>query len=150
MAVELYMVKTARGLVPAEGQDAEAYEEMAFGVPYRIVGTRPRSGKRNRWFHACLNALFEMQDTWPTPTLFKQAIKRALGLCEVHEVKGQPFYEYPSIAFDKMGEEDFIAICDRFVKLVCERIVPNLDEAAARTILDLLDGDAGKLGERAA
>lgn len=136
--------------MPCEPQDSVTYDEMEFGVPYRIVGTRPRSAPRNRWFHANLNALFEMQETWPTRELFKQAIKRALGLVVIYEVKGREFYEYPSIAFDKMSEEDFKDLCDRFVKLVCERIIPGLPETNARQILDLLDGNSGKVGERMA
>jgi hypothetical protein len=141
MASELYMIKTARGLVPAEPQDVAAYEAMEFNVAYKVVATRPRSGKRNRWFHALLNNLFKMQDTWPTFTLFKQAVKRALGLFEVYEVDGSQYFEYPSVAFDKMSEEDFKSLCDRLVLLICERIVPNLTEAEARRIFDIMDGN---------
>ena len=131
-----------------EAQDAEAYESLPFGKPIRIKATVARSNPRNRWFHACLGMLFGMQETWPTATLFRNAIKRALGLVEVHTVKGVDYYEYPSLAFNKMEEPDFIQFCDRFVKLVCERIIPQMDEQSARAMLDLLDADSGKQGQR--
>ena len=147
---EFFAIKTSRGLIPMEPQDQAEYDALAFNKPIRVKATQARSNPRNRWFHASLAVLFDMQDTWPTPTLFRNAIKRALGLCDVHEVKGQTHYEYHSIAFNKMDEKDFVHFCDRFVKLVCTRIIPNLDEQDARRMLDVLDADSGKIGTRAA
>jgi len=138
------------GLKPYEAQDGEDYDRLEFGKPYRVVCTVPRSSPQNRWFHACLQALFKQQDTWPTFSLFRDAIKRALGLVIIHEVKGKQYFEYPSLAFDKMEQHDFSDLCDRFVQLVCTRIIPNMPESDARAMLDLLDGDTGKQGQRVA
>ena len=148
MPQDFLAIKTANGLKPMEAQDAEAYDALPFGKPIRVKSTVARSNPRNRWFHACLGVLFEQQETWPTMTLFRNAIKRALGLVEVHTVKGVSYYEYPSLAFNKMEEADFIQFCDRFVKLVCTRIIPQMDEESARAMLDMLDGDAGKIGRK--
>jgi len=150
VATEIYMMKTARGLQPYEAQDIEDFDRLEFNKVYKGVFTVPRSSPQNRWFHACLHLLFKQQDTWPTFTLFRDAIKRALGLVIVHDVKGKHYYEYPSLAFDKMDQADFSDLCNRFVKLVCERIIPNMPEQGARAMLDLLDGDTGKQGERVA
>lgn len=143
-------MRTSQGLVPMEAQDRESFEALPFGKPIRIKATQARSSPRNRWFHASLQLLFGMQDVWPTFTLFRNEVKKWLGLFDLYIVRETEHYEYHSIAFDKMDESDFIQICDRFVKLVCVKIIPNLDEQDARSMLNMLDADSGKLGNRTA
>jgi len=145
---EFLAIKTASGFLPLEAQDREAYDQLRFGVPIRVKATVARSKPRNRWFHACLNALFEQQETWPTRTLFRNAIKQALGLVIVYHVKGKDYYEYPSLAFDKMSESDFSEFCDRFVRLVCERIIPQMLDQEARLMLDLVNASKGERAQQ--
>mgnify|MGYP003626818769 FL=1 len=148
MSVELQALKTNTGFMPYEPQDLEEFEKMPYGKPIKLVCTVARSSPQNRWFHACLQTLFKQQDTWPTFTLFRNAVKRALGLCEVYEVKGKEFFEYPSIAFDKMPQDEFNVLVERFVDLVCTRIIPQMDDESARRMLNLLDADNGAIGSR--
>ena len=144
MAVEGIIRKTVGGFVPVEGD----FDSLPLGKDLRVKITVARSSPQNRWFHKVLQELFANQDTWPTFTLFRNAIKEALGVCEVYDVKGKRYVEYHSFAFHKMEQSDFNQFLDRFVRLVCERIIPQLDEQATWDMLRLLDADNGALGDR--
>ena len=146
--IELLLIKTQAGLIPYEPQDAYEFEKLPFGKPIRSKNTVARSNPQNRWFHSCLNILFTQQDTWPTPKLFKDKVKEALGLCDYYEVHGRTYCEVHSVAFDKISQEDMNAFIDRFVKLVCERIIPNMGEDDACRMLGVLDANSGKQGSR--
>lgn len=147
---EFLVRKTISGLVPLENIDHEEFSRLPMGKDIRIKATIARSSPQNRWFHKCLAELFKMQELWPTPTLFRNAVKRGIGLFDLYIVNGKEEYEYHSIAFDKMDQADFNDVCNCFVKFVCERVLPHFSEKEVRQILNLLDADQGKLGERIA
>ena len=142
--------RTIGGLIPLEAIDHDEFERLPMGKDIRVKCTVARSSPQNRWFHKCLAELFKMQELWPTPTLFRNAVKRALGLFDLYIVNGKEEYEYHSIAFHKMKQSDFNDVCNRFVKFVCEKVLPHFSEREVREILNLLDGDQGKLGQRIA
>lgn len=144
MATEVIIRKTVGGFTPVEGD----FDSLPLGKDLRAKITVARSNPQNRWFHKVLQELFANQETWPTFTLFRNAIKEALGFVDVYEIKGKRYVEYHSFAFSKMEQADFNQFCDRFVKLVCERIIPQMSEQGAWDMMKLLDADSGALGTR--
>ena len=108
-------------LVNAAGEEAHA--ELPMNSVQRAKVYKPRNIKFHRKWFALLQVLFPNQEAWPTFELFRRAIQRACGYCEV--VNSQVFDV--SIKFSKMDETEFRELFERTLVLAETRIIPGIN-----------------------
>ena len=148
--IEFLAKRTLGGLIPIDAHNGILMEDLPMGKEIRVKCTVARSNPQSRWFEKCITEIFKHQDTWPTRNMFRNKIKEALGYFVEYEIKGKREIEYRSFAFDKMDQNTFNGVCDRFCKLVSERIIPHMSNEETWSMFRLLDADTGVLGNRIA
>lgn len=109
-----------------------------------------RNLKHHRQFFSLLRVIFEAQDYFPTEDNMREQIMIGCGYYKkMLRFNGSYYYAADSIAFDKMGDEDFNPFFDKFVKLCDERILPNVGQQKIRDMFEeILRGNSDKLGTR--
>ncbi len=129
---------------PSDPMSAKEAAACDSGARYRAKLTdSARSGKRNRWFHACLAVVATALDDprWTADGL-KMVLKLKTGLVDRVKV-GTDIYEIPrSTAFNAMTEDEFAGFCDRAVRVIVTEIMPGVEEGhLLREIEDFLSSD---------
>jgi len=123
---ELFMRKTLGGLEPADGGELP---RIKLGAVVRVEIKQPRNARHHRLFFALMNKVFENQETYETLDDLVNVIKIATGHCKTyHKRNGEPIHVPRSIAFHKMDQTQFSEFYAKVVRLVCERIIPGLDD----------------------
>ena len=121
-----------------------AIKQLPTSKTLKAEVTIPRNVDHMRKFFALLEAVFPHQETYPTLTVFRKALTVALGFGDKYEVgPGKFLLEPRSIAFGKMGQQEFNEFYDRAVTFILERILPGVDEADLEAqVLEILEGRA--------
>lgn len=127
-------------LRPIDGQGEEYLKNLKDGEIVRAEPKRARNPKQHALYWAAINLCFDHQDTYATPDQLHNAIKVALGYCDMLETKTGKIAIPKSIAFGNMPQDEFAAFFDRFVALICTRIMPNTDDAEFRHELEAMIG----------
>ncbi|MEL7452435.1 MAG: DUF1367 family protein [Pseudomonadota bacterium] len=142
MATELWIKRRLDHLVPANTQAHEAMEGLPQDEWYLATIRRPRNLGHHKKYMALLQVVYPHQDTWPTFTSFRKALACALGHGLVVKSKdGREIMDADSISFAKMDQDEFQQFYDRAIRLICERILPNVNsEDLEREVGDILSG----------
>ena len=123
MAIEVSAKVVPGGYKLIDAAGEELHGEYPPGLIVSLNVKRPVNPKfRRKWF-ALLQLVFPHQDSWPTFILFRKAVQRACGFCEI--VNGQIFDT--SIAFHKMDDDDFAILFEKTLCLIETKIIPNVD-----------------------
>lgn len=143
--VELLLRRTLSGLAAIDEAGQEFLRKVPIGSSVKCKAQRlsPRNDKRLRWWWAGIglahqNLTDAQRERWPTPESLHEAVKVALGFCEisytaggfttpdgVHVPTGTLIVRPGSIAYAKLSEDEFAKLCDRFVELLCNKVLPN-------------------------
>ena len=125
---ELYMKRNLSGLEPADGVDMPPIK-LGDTVKVKITSVRTRSQKHHRKFFALMGLIFKNQETYETLDDLVYAIKIATGHRKTYtKGDGTPFHAPRSIAFNSMDQIGFNAFYDKVITLICQKIIPGLDE----------------------
>ena len=127
------------GLFPID----ERGEELIAKVPdYDRVAIdikRSRNARQLALYWSVVHALYEQQERYSSPEALSDAFKICAGLFSSFVLPTGEVVRVPgSISFAKMNQYSFDAFWQRFIKVVCEKVLPRMDETAVRTILDMV------------
>lgn len=96
----------------------------------------PRNLAHHRKYWALVDLIFQNQSRYQSRDELSDAIKVMIGHALTVTMKSGATFQIPkSIAFHKMDQAEFDGFYNRVIRLVCEEIVPNIDESALRNEL---------------
>ena len=119
--MDIFVVKTPQGLVPAFDEDHEKLKRIKSGQAMKVKVTRQRNVDFHRKYFSLINTAWAYQQERSVEhfkhnvTLFRKTIEIAAGHCEViYSISRKEWIETPkSIAFDKMEQHEFDELYDR-------------------------------------
>lgn len=124
--------------------DADGVDYLATvkgGEILRADMKRMRNPRQHRLYWAAIGLCFQHQETYATRDQLHSAIKVWLGYCDEFEGPNGRLISIPkSIKFGNMSQEAWTEFFEAFIKLICERIIPNTDDAELRAELDAMVG----------
>jgi len=145
---ETYMLVTPEGGSPADRYSADLWHKLPIGETVLVTWRKQRNLKFHRLFFAALNFVFKQQDMYSVLDDFRADITIALGHFTIETYRKEEVKRPKSISFAKMDDVAFREFFDGFVKLICERIAPNLSKEHFNRFLEILDGNSGAQGVR--
>jgi hypothetical protein len=144
MATDLIFTITRLGKISfSDTRSAELWNDLPRGKDLRAKVTQPRNVKHHRKLFALLGVVLPHQDVYLTTHALLDGIKLATGHTHavINPETGETLHAPASIAFDKMGQDEFEQFYDRAVDLICRRIIPGLGRAdLEREVNEILAG----------
>lgn len=137
---DLFMRKTLTGLMPADDSSSEVLDKLRLGCVVQVKVSQPRNIQHHRLFFALVNKVFENQEIYPSRAALRAALTVAAGHAELVKLDKSWIYVPKSIAFHKMDQTEFNDFFNRVCNVVCEKIIPNLDEAELRQEISQMVG----------
>lgn len=133
MAKTIFMRRTlGNRLEPVDDIGREIVSKIGPGgcaVEIRL----PRNLAHHRKYWALVNLIYQNQSRYRSNDELSDAIKVMIGHAQTVTMKNGATFQIPkSIAFHKMDQADFDDFYNRVIKLVCEEIIPGMDEGALR------------------
>jgi hypothetical protein len=141
------LIRTERGLRGATPDDHAAWvkfkrkiETLKVGKWLRMEFSSPRNGPHHRKFMALLNLITENSETYDTIDKALVAVKLVTGHFETHThpETGEIFPVTKSISYEAMDQEAFEAFYSAAVNAVIQHILPQLDQATAEHLIDMI------------
>lgn len=137
--MEIWLHRTIHGLA-AQDDAARAYlRKLKLGDVVRCDVIRPRSVKYHRRFFGMLNTVWQACGDWQTVDELLVELKFRAGLVDrqrvVDKATGEVLAEIikpRSISFAAMSDDEFRAFVERCIRIICEEMVPGLDDAVLR------------------
>ena len=143
----LCFVRTSAGFAPAEKRAQDWLEKIKIGQELLLdPPKRTRSGPFHRLYWALVAKVWENLDErraelYPTIDDLHEALKIAAGLRTRLEMPdGTIAYRAGSIAFDKMGADEFRAFYDRVCDLVSKHFLPNVSSETLKAEVETMIG----------
>jgi hypothetical protein len=125
--MEIIMKRTVHGtFAPLFEEDLEAVRRIPLDAEVLVDFRRPRNLKFHRKFMKLVRTVHGMQETYPSVETMLDAIKIAVGHCEIlvaHD--GKPFYRTLSINFHQMEESDFEKFYSRAIDACLANFLPK-------------------------
>lgn len=137
--MEIWLHRTIHGLA-AQDDAARAYlRKLKLGDVVKCEVIRPRSVKYHRRFFGMLNTVWQACGDWQTVDDLLVELKFRAGLVDrqrvIDKATGEVLAEIikpRSISFAAMSDDEFREFVDRCIKIICETMVPGLDDAVLR------------------
>jgi len=117
-------------LVPMD-HDARTICEKNAGKEVMVSVSRPRNLQHHKKFFALLNLLWETTpcgEQYPSRDALRHALTMEAGFFEVIPTRHGPRAIPKSISFENMDQDEFSRLYDASVRLVLERILPDMTE----------------------
>ena len=113
---------TAKGLVPATADDAEAIRSHQNGTCFDVVNRSRRSLPQHRTYWKALSLAARATGRWPTARHLHEQLKFECGYYREFTVKGtgEVILIPDSIAFDAMKQDEFKAYFDTAIAKLTE------------------------------
>ena len=129
-------------LHPTDDEGAAALARIKEGTEVSVEVKRSRNARHLALYWSVIHALFEHQDRYASAENLSDAFKVASGLTDTFVLPtGKEFHVPRSISFGKMGQDDMDKFWGNFVRVMCEGVLPRMDEEAVRHILNMVDGE---------
>jgi hypothetical protein len=134
-------LKRGGALHPTDERGQAALFKISDGALVTCDIKRSRNLQHLRLYWSLIHRLYDNQERYASPETLSDAFKICAGLCETFVLpSGQVVHRPGSISFGKMKDDDFREFWERFVKVVCEKVLPNADSAdLERDVFDMLD-----------
>lgn len=145
--MKMHLVKTEKGLRGSTADDHQAFLKfkrrlttMKPGAWMRMDVKGVRNGKHHRKFMALLQLITENSEVYTTIDKALVAVKLCVGHFDLmaDPTTGEIQRIPRSISYDSMGQEDFDAFYKQAVDAVLQHILPQLDQAKADELLDMI------------
>lgn len=124
--VEFYAKPVLGRLQPIDEAGEQALAEMDSSKVYRVKATRSRSLPHHRLFFALLQKVYQNSgaaEQYPSFETFVDVVKIGAGRFEwVQLPTGKRYPRALSIAFDKMGQDEFNAFFDEAVDCIANKL----------------------------
>lgn len=147
-ALRLARFKGEVGIFPVDTISIEGMRRIGKIGTEALVSTRTaRNIKQHRLAWALARKLVECVDTLHDDEDAMDYLKKKArhGHFYVDPLTGEAEFRVGSIAFASLSQEKFGAVFDRFVKVICEEIVPGLDEGdLKREVIEMCEGEWGR------
>lgn len=123
-------IKRGQGLVVAGPHT----EELIAGIPNgSLVYTNAPHCPRNPDFHRLMMAILAkvIEHTWPQYSTINElmdVLKLKSGMVDWIEIKpGMSKVRFKSVSFASMGENEFHAVCDKWLEIIARDLIPGVD-----------------------
>lgn len=119
--MKIYLLNTASGLRPMDDNDYEAKQKLKIGEIYKAEIKKVRNYNFHKKYFALINCTWEYltdkQQAFfkENKELFRKSIEVSAGYCDmIYSIDDKKWVDVPkSIAFDSMGEFEFIELYER-------------------------------------
>lgn len=119
--MDIFVIKTPQGLVPAFDEDHDKLKRIKQGQPLKMKYTRARNLDFHRKYFSLINTAWAYQQERSVEhfkhnvDLFRKTVEIAAGHSEViYSISRREWVESPkSIAFDKMEQHEFDDLYER-------------------------------------
>ena len=120
---------------------ADYLAKLKPGEIVRAEIRRCRNPRQHRLYWALIGAIFPQQSAWATQEQLHNAIKCAVGYCDTFRLTDDRIMTSPkSIAFGNMPQDEWEQFFDKVIALVCERIIPGLQDKDLRQQVEEMIG----------
>jgi Protein of unknown function (DUF1367) len=143
--IPLMLMRTDRGIAPADEQSVSIVRRIAHGVKF-VVTLPPRAEERSlrqhRLFFQLLTKLVEATGNWTTPAELLADLKKVLGHYDWIERADGTVEKHPrSISFAKMDQAEFAEFFRSAVRFLETEVLPEINMLPeVREIFAMLDG----------
>ena len=133
--------KNGGALWPTDERGQAALAKTRDGDLVTVEVKRSRNLQHFKLYWSLIHRLYDNQERYASPETLSDAFKICAGLSETFVLpSGQVVHRPGSISFGKMKDDDFREFWERFVKVVCEKVLPNADSAdLERDVFNMLD-----------
>lgn len=123
----LFMVREGMTLKPKSRFDASLLAKFREGVPISADLQERRNEGRNRLYWSVLQAVCDATGKWPNSEALHWALKIKLGYIEeISSIDGEIMIRPRSIAFGRMGEQEFREYFDNAMQVIQTEVCPGL------------------------
>jgi len=136
---DVYLRRTLQGFVPDDDAARDALRRIPQGAVVAAEVRRPRNVKFHRMFFGLLNVVWQTCGDWQSVDDLLVELKFRVGHVDRQRVVDRKSGEVladivlpRSIAFANLGEDEFHEFYERCVRVICEDMVPGLDDAVLR------------------
>lgn len=140
------------GVFPTDVIAIEGMRRIGREGTQALIATRtPRNILQHRLIWALADKLTDCVDTLDDreQAMFLLKVKAKHGSWVMDPQSGELHFKVDSISFDALAQEEFDVLFERFVKIICQEIVPGLSsEDLKREVLDLAGGELGRRAAR--
>lgn len=134
--MEIYLLNTDMGLMPVGDDGYEAKRKLRPGAVYKAKITLPRNYKLHRKYFALINCAWAFLDERQTAFFnesvdgFRKTMEVAAGYyTPVYDLSEKKWTHAPkSIAFDKMGEEEFSELYEGVRRVLMATALKDVSE----------------------
>lgn len=137
--MEIWLHRTIHGFAAHDDAAREYLRKVKLGDVVKCEVIRPRSVKYHRRFFGMLNTVWQACGDWQTVDELLVELKFRAGLVDRQQVidkaTGEVLAEIikpRSISFAAMSDDQFREFVDRCIKIICETMVPGLDDSVLR------------------
>jgi hypothetical protein len=127
------------GLAAADDTAREYLRKVKQGATVTAEIVKPRSVAFHRRFFGMLGVVYATCGDWNSTEELLRELKFRVGLVDkqriVDKASGEVIAEIvtpQSISFSAMSDDEFMEFVDRCIKVICEDMVPGLDDAVLR------------------
>lgn len=140
----IWLKRSLGGFEPLSEIDRESISRWGLGSVVRARLSKPRSGKQQRYYWAILRAVHHHQEKYETVEALHLALKVRFGLVKemvvpVGEGMDAVVIVPLSTDYDSMEAGAFNQHVDRTMQLVWAEIIPGLDAAGRKALLQDID-----------
>lgn len=133
--MEIFLLNTSQGLKPLYDEDYEERKKLKIGETYKAKITVPRNLDFHRKYFALIKCAWEYQNEavvshFKTIEHFRKSVEMAAGYSDtVFNISLKSWVEIPkSIAFDKMGNDEFSEMYERIKDVLFKIFLKNITE----------------------
>jgi len=137
--MRLYLTRTMQGLAAADETARDYLRKIKQGATVTADIVKPRSVAFHRRFFGMLSVVYATCGDWNSTEELLRELKFRVGLVDkqriVDKASGEVIAEIvtpQSISFSAMSEDEFREFVERCIKVICEDMVPGLDDAVLR------------------
>jgi len=139
----LWLVRVGgeKALRAYDSQSGELLEALPNGKMLKAEVTHHRSHAQLRWYWGLIRLVHSNQSRYSTAERLEEMLRVAAGHCDTMITPEGMTVKVPrSIAFAKMDQTQFNSFKDQVIRIVCEHLIPGMDEGKLRAQLEEMVG----------
>lgn len=135
--------KQLGSLRPVDDAGEQILSGIANGDLVMVEVKRPRNIQHHRLYWALVTLVWQNQERYPTAEDLHEAIKISVGLrTQITLPNGETGYIPGSIAFHKMGQDEFSQFYDRVCDAIAKHFLPGVTSDELKREVESMIGAA--------
>ena len=141
---DIYLVRTLSGFSPGDDHAVETMKRWPIGTRVKADCRIPRAARTHKRYWALVKLIYENTEQFRSADMVHQFLKIRAGHCTpiVSKRTGEVFLVPDSISYDTLDETEFQQVWRRIVDVVCEEILPGVDQDSLEYEIQKLCGMA--------